>query len=174
MIQRPENLWLQGATWKQRLVKRLYTAFPMLRFSSFRTYPSLLFQVDHEAETASAVCTFPTKKLRFFPLTSASTEHTFVVVLPKHVVGRQGQPLLVGALWFWKIRGRQHTVWAFHRDQLILPVDFLFPPINPPNILEIGVSQNEDQFTDIFNSLHYTHATGKKIFHQTPSVKIWI
>lgn len=129
----------------------------MLRFSSFRTYPSLLFQLDHAAETASAVYTSPIKKLRFFPLTSAFTEHT-LVFLPKHVVGRQGQPLLGGALCFWKVRGRQHTVWAFHRDQLILPVDCLpFPPINPPNILEISVSQNEDQFTDIFSSLQYTH-----------------
>lgn len=74
------------------------------------------------------------------------------------MVGRQGQTLLVDALCFWKIRGRQNTLWAFHRDQLILTVDCLpFLPSNPPNILEIKVSQNEDQFTDIFNSLYYAY-----------------
>lgn len=122
-------------------------------FSSFSTYPSPPFSGWLQAETASSVCTFPTKEFRFFPLSSLSAEHTFVLALLKSMVGTQGQPLLVGAFCFWEIRGSQHRVWAFHRGQLILPIHCLpFHPINSPNILEINVSQNEDQFTDIFNA----------------------
>lgn len=150
---------------KGRVVKWLYTAFPM----GFPVTPYLFphFQVDHAAETASSVCTFSTKKFEFFPLSSVSTEHTSVLILLKPMIGRQEQPLLVGVLCFWKIRGRQHRVWAFHRDQLILPIDCLpFPPINSPNILEINCISEWRSVHRYFQltSLNI-HVTGKKLFH---------